>query len=64
MDKAKKTKKQRKHDRNKDTCKAYASTFQRERNKLNKLLKVVECNPNDKGAIAAVERLKLTLGVR
>lgn len=51
--------KMRKVGRNKDTCKAYASSKRREKNKLKTLKKHVIRHPNDNSALAAIENLKL-----
>ena len=60
--KAKKSKKQRKHGRSKDYCKVYALTHRRERNKIARLRKHLVRFPDDTCARAAVDRAKSTVG--
>ncbi len=58
---AQQSKKQRKHGRNALSCAAYARTNQREKNKLVKLARRLAKHPNDKAALAAVERAKVAI---
>lgn len=65
--KAKKTKKQRKHGRGlrgNANCKVYAVSHRRERNKLVRLKKHLVRLPDDKCAAEAVVRCKAILGMR
>lgn len=62
VQKAKKSKKQRKHGRSKDYCKVYALTHRRERNKVVSLRKHLIRFPDDACAIAAVQRAKDAIG--
>ncbi len=50
-------KKQRKYDRNRKWCQAYRLRGQRERNKRRRLETRIRRNPNDVGAVRALERL-------
>lgn len=50
---AKKTKKGRKHGRNKKWCENYRNRGQRERNKLRRLVKHLTRHPGDRCASAA-----------
>ena len=60
--KAKKTKKQRKHRRNVLTCARYRNQGRREKNKLKRLRKHIARHPGDKCAIACVARGGLSTG--
>lgn len=57
VQKAKKTKKQRKHGRNADFCKRYRLSNRRERSKVARLKKRVLRFPQDLVAVAAIDRL-------
>lgn len=58
MAKAKQSKKQRKWGRNTDSCRHYAATNRRERNKLVRLARHLKRFPDDSCAIAAVDHAK------
>ncbi len=60
--KAKKTKKQRKHGRNKVFCNAYKLTHRRERNKIVRLKKHLIRFPADLVAKKAHDHYKIILG--
>jgi hypothetical protein len=65
--KAKKSKKQRKHGRGlrgNANCKVYAVSHRREHNKLRRLKKHLQRFAADKCALDAVARCKAILGVR
>lgn len=64
MAKAKQSKKQRKVGRNANSCLAYKNSNRRERNKLIRLKKHLSRLPDDRCAIAAVDRCKAALGVK
>jgi hypothetical protein len=61
---AKKSKKNRKHGRNNISCLVYRNTKRRERNKLVRLRKHLTRLPGDACAKAAVDRVKLVLGMK
>lgn len=54
---SKKGKKNRKHGRNKDYCKAYFVSGRREKNKAKKLAKHIARHPNDPCANRALEKV-------
>ncbi len=58
VEKAKKTKKQRKYGRNAKYCEVYARTHRREKNKMRKLKKHLIRFPMDKTAAKALETCK------
>ena len=62
LQKAKKSKKQRKHGRSKDYCKIYALSHRRERNKVVRLKKHLKLFPDDRCALAAVDRATDIIG--
>jgi hypothetical protein len=62
--KAKKTKKGRKHGRFTPQCAAYRATHRRERNKLRRALVRLRTHPNDQCLHEAIARFKVVLGVR
>ena len=61
VQKAKKTKKQRKFGRNAQYCLFYKLSHRREHNKVRKLKKHLVRFPNDKCALAAVESCMLII---
>ena len=58
VEKAKKTKKQRKHGRNSVYCKVYAITHRREKNKIRRLKKHLIHHPLDKTANESLDACK------
>lgn len=64
IQKAKKTKKQRKFGRNSATCAAYAASHRRERNKLLRLKKHLVRFPGDAVATVAADRCRIAVGGR
>lgn len=64
VEKAKKSKKQRKFGRSSKYCQFYAATHRREQNKLRRLKKHLAKFTADKCALAALNSCKVTLGIR
>lgn len=64
LHKAKKTKKHRKHDRNKIFCASYANSNRREKNKLKKLAKHLAKFGNDNCAKVAAGNCRVVLGIK
>lgn len=61
---AKKTKKHRKYERNKDFCDMYKRTNQREKNKVKKLARHLHSHPGDSVAIKAKEVARFAISGR
>jgi hypothetical protein len=64
LQKAKKTKKQRKYGRNAAYCLTYKNTNRREKNKIKKLVKHLVKFANDDCAKNAIKNAKIAIGIK